>query len=111
MLARVLFTQELAQRLDGSDVVVNAVHPGLVAHTGLLQETRGPFKLFTDAVGSTPEKGADSVLWLATAAEAATVNGKFFAKRKQIPTPGQGADPAARRRLWDVSEKLTRLVP
>ncbi len=107
MLARVLFTQELASRLDGTGVVVNAVHPGLVAHTGLLQDTRGPFKWVTDTFGSTPEKGADTVLWLATAPEAATVSGKLFAKRKEIRTPGQGSDPDARKRLWEESEKLT----
>ena len=101
MLARVLFTQELAHRLDGSGVVVNAVHPGLVAHTGLLQDTGGPFKWFTDTFGSTPEKGADTVLWLATSTEAATISGKLFAKRKEIRTPGQGSDPAARKRLWE----------
>ncbi len=57
-----LFTQELAHSLDGSGVVVNAVHPGLVARTGLLQDIRGPFKLFTDtrrlrAAGSAPWPG------------------------------------------------------
>jgi retinol dehydrogenase 12 len=110
MLARVLFTQELAERLHGTGVVANAVHPGLVAHTGLLQDVRGPFKLVTDRFGHTPDEGADTVLWLATAPETATVSGKLFAKRKEIPTPGQGADPAVRRRLWDESERLTRLT-
>ena len=107
MLARVLFTQELAERLDGSGVVVNAVHPGLVAKTRLLQDTRGPFKLLTDTFGSTAEKGADTVLWLATAPETATVTGKMFTKRREIKTPGQGSDPSARRRLWTESEALT----
>jgi NAD(P)-dependent dehydrogenase (short-subunit alcohol dehydrogenase family) len=110
MLARVLFTQELAHRLDGTGVVANAVHPGLVAKTRLLQDTRGPFKWFTDTFGGTPEKGADTVLWLATAPETATITGKMFAKRKEIRTPGQGSDPAARKRLWDESEKLTHLA-
>jgi NAD(P)-dependent dehydrogenase (short-subunit alcohol dehydrogenase family) len=110
MLARVLFTQELAQRLAGTGVVVNAVHPGLVAKTGLLQDTGGPFKWLTDTFGSTPAKGADTVLWLATAPETETISGKMFAKRKEIRTPGQGMDPAARRRLWDESEKLTHLT-
>ena len=110
MLARVLFTQELAQRLDGTGVVANAVHPGLVAKTGLLQDTRGPFKWFTDTFGSTPAKGADTVLWLATAPETATISGKMFARRKEIRTPGQGMDRAARRRLWEESEKLTHLT-
>jgi retinol dehydrogenase-12 len=110
MLARVLFTQELAHRLNGTGVVANAVHPGLVAKTRLLQDTRGPFKWLTDTFGSTPEKGADTVLWLATAPETATVTGKLFAKRKQMSTPGQGSDPAARKRLWEESEKLTQLA-
>ncbi len=109
MLARVLFTQELAHRLSGTGVVANAVHPGLVANTRLLQDTRGPFKWLTDTLGSTPEKGADTVLWLATAPETGTITGKMFAKRKEIRTPGQGSDPAARKRLWEESEKLTHL--
>jgi retinol dehydrogenase 12 len=107
MLARVLFTQELAERLRGTGVVANAVHPGLVAHTKLLTDTRGPFKWITDTFGGTPEKGADTVLWLATAPEAANISGKMFAKRKEIRTPGQGSDVAARKRLWKESEKLT----
>jgi retinol dehydrogenase-12 len=110
MLARVLFTQELANRLEGTGVVANAVHPGLVAKTRLLQDTRGPFKWLTDTFGHTPEEGADTVLWLAAAPETATVTGKMFAKRREISTPGQGSDPAARKRLWDESEKLTDLA-
>ena len=110
MLARVLFTQELARRLEGTDVVVNAVHPGLTSHTGLLQDTRGPFKWITDIFGGTPEQGADTVLWLATSPEAAHISGKMFAKRREIPTPGQGTDPAARKRLWALSETLTHLA-
>jgi len=108
MLARVLFTQELARRLAGTGVVANAVHPGLVSGTGLLQDIRGPFKWVTDTFGGTPEKGADTVLWLATAPEAGTLTGKLFAKRKAIRTPGQGSNPNARRRLWEESEKLTQ---
>jgi NAD(P)-dependent dehydrogenase (short-subunit alcohol dehydrogenase family) len=110
MLARVLFTQELASRLAGTGVVVNAVHPGLVAKTRLLQDIRGPFKWMTDLFGRTPEEGAETVLWLATAPETATTTGKMFAKRKEIRTPGQGSDPSARERLWIESERLTNLT-
>ena len=110
MLARVLFTQELAHRLSGTGVVANAVHPGLVAKTRLLQDTRGPFKWITDTFGSTPEKGADTVLWLATAPDTGAITGKMFVRRREIRTPGQGSDPAARRRLWEESEKLTHLA-
>jgi NAD(P)-dependent dehydrogenase (short-subunit alcohol dehydrogenase family) len=108
MLARVLFTQELAIRLEGTGVVVNVVHPGLVAKTRLLRDTRGPFKWITDTFGRTPEQGADTVLWLASAPETATMTGKMFAGRREIRTPGQGADPSVRKRLWAESEKLTR---
>src|ERR687885_82142 len=51
-----------------------------------------------------------AVLWLATAPETGTITGKMFAKRKEIRTPGQGSDPAARKRLWEESEKLTHLA-
>ncbi|MGY1832021.1 SDR family NAD(P)-dependent oxidoreductase [Geodermatophilus sp. SYSU D01180] len=107
MLARVLFTQELARRLAGTGVVANAVHPGLVAGTGLLADVGGPFRWVTDRFGRTPEQGADTVLWLATAPETATVTGKLWAGRRELPTPGQGRDPAAGLRLWEVSERLT----
>lgn len=106
MLARVLFTQELAERLHGTGVVVNAVHPGLVSDTRLLRDIGGPFRWLTNTFGGTAEKGADTVLWLATAPETETVTGKLFAKRKELKTPGQGSDPNARKRLWTESEKL-----
>ena len=109
MLARVLFTQELAERLKGTGVVVNTLHPGLVSNTQLLSDTRGFFRWITNTIGGTPEKGADTALWLATAPEAASVTGKMFEKRKEIKTPGQGSDPEARKRLWDESLKLTKL--
>lgn len=107
-LAQVLFTQELAERVDGSGVTVYAVHPGLVANTKLLNETGGFFRWMTNRMGGTPEKGADTVVWLATApaAEVTALNGKLVEKRKALKTPGQGSDPAARKRLWQESEKL-----
>ncbi len=108
-LAEVLLTQELAERWASSGIVVNAIHPGLVAHTHLLEEVGGVWKFLTNTFGGTPEKGADSALWLATAPEAATMSGKLVAKRKPIPTPGAGSDPAVRRRLWAESVRLAKL--
>jgi NAD(P)-dependent dehydrogenase (short-subunit alcohol dehydrogenase family) len=108
MLARVLLTQEFAERLRGTGVVVNAVHPGLVKDTALLQDVGGPFRLLTNTFGASAEKAADTVVWLATSPEAAGVSGKFWAKRKQLPTPGMGSDPQARKRLWEECERLSR---
>ncbi|MGM9470810.1 SDR family NAD(P)-dependent oxidoreductase [Pseudarthrobacter sp. YS3] len=106
MLARVLITQEFAERLRGSGVVANAVHPGLVKNTSLLEDVRGPFRWITNTFGAPAEKAVDTALWLATSDETAGVSGKLWAKRKELPTPGMGSDPEARRRLWDACSKL-----
>lgn len=106
MLARVLLTQEFAERLRGSGVVANAVHPGLVKNTSLLQDVGGPFRWITNTFGATAEKAADTPLWLATSPETAGATGKLWAKRKELPTPGMGSDPEARKRLWDSCAQL-----
>lgn len=106
MLARVLLTQEFAERLRGTGVVVNAVHPGLVKQTALLQDIGGPFRWITDTIGKPAEEGADTAVWLATSDEPATVTGRLWAKRKPLPTPGMGLDPTARKRLWDECMRL-----
>ena len=109
MLARVLLTQEFGERLRGTGVVANAVHPGLVKNTALLQDVGGPFRWVTNTFGAPAEKAADTAVWLATSPETAEVSGKLWAKRKELPTPGMGSDPEARRRLWDACSRLTGL--
>ena len=109
MLARVLLTQEFAERLRGSGVVANAVHPGLVRNTSLLKDVGGPFRLLTNKLGAPAEKAADTPLWLATSEETAAVSGKLWAKRKELATPGMGSDPEARRRLWDACANLVHV--
>ncbi|MCR1160773.1 SDR family NAD(P)-dependent oxidoreductase [Paenarthrobacter sp. UW852] len=110
MLGRVLLTQEFAERLRGSNVVVNAVHPGLVKNTGLLQDVGGPFRWLTNTLGKPAEEAADTPVWLATSPETAAVPGKLWAKRKELPTPGMGSDPAARRRLWEECTRLAKIL-
>lgn len=109
MLGRVLFTQELAERLKGTGVVVNAVHPGLVKGTELLKDIGGMWAFVTNTFGTTAEKGADTAVWLATAPEAADVSGKLWSARKPMGTPGMGSDPAARQRYWDECARLAKL--
>jgi retinol dehydrogenase 12 len=109
MLARVLLTQEFGERLGGTGVVANAVHPGLVKNTALLQDVGGPFRWVTNTFGAPAEKAADTAIWLATSPETADVSGKLWAKRKELPTPGMGSDPEARRRLWEACSRLTGL--
>ncbi|QHK22187.1 SDR family NAD(P)-dependent oxidoreductase [Pseudarthrobacter psychrotolerans] len=106
MLARVLLTQEFAERLRGSGVVANAVHPGLVKNTSLLMDVGGPFRWITNTFGAPAGKAADTPIWLATSLETAGVSGQLWAKRKELPTPGMGSDPEARKRLWDACAHL-----
>jgi len=108
MLARVLFTQELAEQLRGTGVVVNALHPGLVKNTQLLGNVGGFLRWITNTFGKSPEVGADTAVWRATAPATATETGKMWFRRMPIKTPGQGTDPEARRRLWQESERLTQ---
>ncbi|HEX7938822.1 MAG TPA: SDR family NAD(P)-dependent oxidoreductase, partial [Gemmatimonadaceae bacterium] len=109
-LAEVLFAQEAAERWAAAGIRVNAIHPGLVARTQLLEEVRGPFRFLTNLFGGTPEQGADTAVWLASSPEAADITGKLMEKRKPAATPGQGSDPAARKRLWDESMRLAKLL-
>ena len=107
MLGRVLLTQEFAERLRGTGVVVNAVHPGLVKHTALLHDVGGPFRWITNTFGKPAEKAADTAVWLAASNDGAAVTGKLWTKRKELPTPGMGSDPVARKRLWDECVRLS----
>jgi NAD(P)-dependent dehydrogenase (short-subunit alcohol dehydrogenase family) len=109
MLARVLLTQEFAERLRGSGVVANAVHPGLIRNTGLLEDVGGPFRWITNTIGAPAEKAAHTAVWLASSPETAGVSGKLWAKHKELPTPGMGSDPEARRRLWEACSRLAKL--
>lgn len=110
-LANILFTRELARRLRGTGVTANCAHPGVVA-TGFGRDGRGllgvavrlaaPFLL-------TPERGADTVVWLASAPEVASVSGQYFARRRPAPETAEARDPEAAQRLWAVSERLSGL--
>lgn len=114
-LANLLFTSELARRLAqaGAGVTANAMHPGLV-HTGFGGNNRRWYwrlaYLFINRAGRTPEQGADTIIYLATAPELAGVTGQYFFDRKPITPSAAARDPEAARRLWQVSEQLTGLA-
>ena len=110
-LAQILFTRELAEKLGGTGVTVNAVHPGLVA-TNWGTRSGGMFS-FGVRLGHPfmigPEKGADTVVYLASSPEVANVTGKYFFKRKVTPSSAESMSDADAKTLWDVSMKLTGL--
>ncbi|MEQ7737813.1 hypothetical protein, partial [Escherichia coli] len=70
----------------------------------------GPFRWITNTFGKTAEKAADTPLWLAMAPETASVSGKLWNQRKELPTPGMGSDPEARRRLWTECVRLAGMA-
>jgi NAD(P)-dependent dehydrogenase (short-subunit alcohol dehydrogenase family) len=108
-LANILFTAELARRLEGSGVTANCYHPGLVA-TGF---GRNNGRLMNVAVAAikpfarTPEKGAETLVWLADSPDVSGENGGYFVdKRRTLPSP-QARDMEVARRLWDLSRRQT----
>lgn len=108
-LANVLFTKELARRLEGTGVTANALHPGTVA-TGLFGRFLGlPSWLgfLTDWLGISPEQGAETSLYLATSPDVAETTGKYFRKCRPIACNPVAEDPQIAKKLWDVSEELT----
>jgi NAD(P)-dependent dehydrogenase (short-subunit alcohol dehydrogenase family) len=108
-LANVLFTRELARRLEGTGVTANAMHPGIVAtniDAGMPLWVRLIFRVF----GIPPERGAATAVYLATAPEVEGVSGRYFVKEKEVRPAPSALDDATARRLWDVSEAMTGLA-
>jgi len=109
-LANILFTLELARRLEGSGVTANCFHPGLVAsgfnrNNGLLMSLA---MTVLAPVSRSSEKGAETLVWLATSPQVAQTSGAYFVdERPATPSPA-GQDREAAQRLWDVSEGQCR---
>jgi NAD(P)-dependent dehydrogenase (short-subunit alcohol dehydrogenase family) len=115
-LANVLFTYELARRLANDPaaqgLTVNALNPGVVktnfqmqgGFLGRLSKRMG--NLF---VGVSPEKGAETSIYLATSPEVESVTGKYFEKMKAVPSSNASYDEDAARRLWQATAELTGL--
>jgi NAD(P)-dependent dehydrogenase (short-subunit alcohol dehydrogenase family) len=110
-LANLLFTYELARRLEGTGVTANALHPGVVA-TGFGKTYGGlmsiavrlavPFLL-------SPDSGAKTTVYAASSPELTGVTGRYFVRCRAAPSSRASYDVASQRRLWALSEELTAL--
>src|SRR5213594_3645650 len=107
-LAQILFTQELARRLQGTRVTVNACHPGVI-RTNLGMGGTSTVVRFVRMFFKSPEKGAETPIYLAVSPEVERVTGQYFAN-KHVREPSRAAqDPNVARRLFDVSKELAHL--
>jgi len=111
-LANVLFTYELARRLERTGVTANAVHPGFVSTN--MGRDNGWFvhkliRLVMLFTGISPEEGARTMVYLATSPEVKGVTGKYFYEMKPVKSSPRSYDPETARRLWQISEKLVGL--
>jgi NAD(P)-dependent dehydrogenase (short-subunit alcohol dehydrogenase family) len=110
-LANILFTRELARRLSGTGVTANSLHPGFVAtrigdNNGMLFRTGfGIAKLFA----LSPEKGAETIVYLAASPEVANVSGGYFAECRPATPSAAARDDASALRLWEESSRLAKL--
>lgn len=112
-LMNLLFTYELARRLQGTGVTANALHPGAVATRLLADYMKVPLvgRALARTFGASPEQGADTVVYLAASPEVAGVTGKYFTNRRETRSSPASYDESAARRLWELSEQLTGLPP
>jgi NAD(P)-dependent dehydrogenase (short-subunit alcohol dehydrogenase family) len=106
-LANLLFTTELARRVEGTGVTANCFHPGLVAtgfnrNNGLLMDVG---MTILKPVSRSPQKGAETLVWLATSPDVASVNGRYFFDQEQRPPSPEALDTETARRLWEISER------
>lgn len=109
-LANILFTRELGRRLAPYGATANCLHPGFVRTAFGANNTSRAAWFITNVAAPlfarTPEKGAETLVWLATSPEAARFNGEYFADKKISRTSKLAKDDALARALWDLSEKV-----
>ena len=112
-LANVLFTYELARRLQGTAVTANALHPGVVRTAFGAEDPGGVQRLFTPFMRpfmKTPARGAATSIYLASAPDLEQVTGRYFASSKPRRSSKRSYDQAAAARLWQVSADLADLT-
>lgn len=110
-LANILFTKELQRRLEGTTATANCFEPGTVrTQFGAFGSDLGFLMNLVYALARpfarTPEQGADSLIWLATSPEAASLRGEYVSNRRPVSPSSQARDPKLASDLWELSEKL-----
>jgi retinol dehydrogenase 14 len=112
--ANIMFTKELAKRLEGTNVTVNCLHPGLV-DTGIWRNTHMVLKpglfVWNKLFFKTPVDGAKTSIYLATSDEVNDVSGKYFKECKEAQPRPFIVEPEKCLKLWEESAKIVKLLP
>ena len=111
-LANILFTRELAGRLEGTGVTANCLHPGVV-RTGFGRDARPLMRIgitIAKPFMLSPERGADTIVYLASSPDVAAKTGGYYVKRQLREPSAAARDDGLARRLWEISERLTGLA-
>jgi NAD(P)-dependent dehydrogenase (short-subunit alcohol dehydrogenase family) len=109
-LANVLFTYELARRLEGTGVTTNCLHPGVIG-SGFGQTYGGAMSVLVKIARPfmlSPEEGARTSVYLASSPEVAGVSGKYFSKCKPVKSNALSYDVQSQQKLWSLSEQLVK---
>jgi NAD(P)-dependent dehydrogenase (short-subunit alcohol dehydrogenase family) len=107
-LANLLFTYELARRLEGTGVTVNALHPGFVS-TGFAKNNGPIVRLAMNLIGRftrQPDEGAATSIYLASSPDVEGLTGKYFEDKQEIKSDPNSYDRDSAQRLWQVSQEL-----
>ena len=109
-LANVMFTYELARRLEGTPVTANVLHPGFVA-TGFGLNNGGlmgvAMRIMQKLGARTPQQGAKTSIYLASSSDVQGVSGKYFAAKRAVDSNRASYDRDVAERLWAISEQMT----
>jgi NAD(P)-dependent dehydrogenase (short-subunit alcohol dehydrogenase family) len=109
-LANIMFTRELARRLDGTGVTAYCFHPGLVA-TGFNRNNGALMSAAMTVIAPfsrSPRKAAETLVWLADSPDVSKQSGGYYEDRALAVSSRQAQDPTLARRLWEVSEEQER---
>ena len=112
-LANVLFTYELARRLEGSGVTANALHPGVVRTAFGQEDSRGWMRLMLPVLRPLmkgPERGAETSIYLASSPDIEGVSGRYFAGSRPKSSSRASYDTAIAARLWQRSADLVGMA-
>ncbi|XP_061380060.1 retinol dehydrogenase 14 [Danaus plexippus] len=110
--ANILFTRELARRLEGTGVTVNCLHPGLI-DSGIWRNVPAPLSwglwLINKSFFKTPAQGCQTSVMLAVDENLSKVTGKYFSDCQESSLSTSASDMGKARKLWEISEKLVKL--